>query len=140
MPSDLERQAADMPCPEPTDCQGHHHDKCPCEGTSLRYPTLSRECWCLTYKWENESSRRMLAEGRHIDCNGSSRIPDVILEKVLKEVSKLGSFQLHCVGGRHGFNDTYWIVLENKEYQDYTEPIPAALAALLATTPVPLTP
>lgn len=104
---------------------------------SLRWPPLSRECpgyganfggrYCMFDFPDQE-------EGWECPCMGDSgHVPDVTLEKALKEISKLGSFQLHCIGGRHGFKDTWWIVLENKEYQDYTEPILAACAVLLGS-------
>ncbi len=141
----LIEQVATKPCPVCYDLwdvmiealSGYCDD---CQNTQLHWPELSRKCTCPVYLALGERdwvgclpcvSCLDVGHGKGCECNGSGRIPDVNLEKLLKEISKLGSFQLRCIGGRNGYVDTWWIVLENKEYQDYSEPIPAACVALL---------
>ncbi len=84
---------------------------CPvCQGSGLRWPSLSRECLC---DWQL------------LCCHGSSRVPDVSLEKVLDAAWAEGPKKL-----------VHAIVAVNAQYQGYNphnNPLEAACAALLAT-------
>ena len=92
---DLVTQAAEAKCPEPWACPDEngqpipavHLENCPtCQGTDLRWPTLSRECpgTDLQTLQETGGADKCECDGEHSD-----RIPDVSLEKVLPLIYSL---------------------------------------------------
>ena len=154
MASELERQAAEMPCPN---CAGYGYfqpspaggpaarpkDCYDCKGTKLRWPTLSRECGGPeTGRWNDDciytvgthSFGKDELEGFPCPCNGSGRVPDVDLEKVL-------TLGWHWEIGKNDYADpnTTWICLlrlDESDFEFFTTgdtSLDAASAALLAT-------
>jgi len=125
---DVINEAAKRKCPNRTDMMGGFacawtadntlHTECPlCQGTGLRWPELSHQC---------------ATDGPHIHhllCDGSGRIPDVTLEKVLNLLLSYGDVRfittegepVHCFVNKHSFGGTG------------DTPMEAACAALLAT-------
>ena len=134
------QQVAEMPCPG-LDCErgvilGYRpriprplldQDCASCHGTRLRWPTLSRECeGPVTGRWNDDCIYTMGThsfgedelEGLPCPCNGSGRVPDVTLEKVL---------DIHIAEGRTQPQD--WFLFDRLRLRTPTE---AACAALLA--------
>jgi len=63
--------------------------ECPdCQGTGLRWPPLSQECPCIDGPTCCDACMSMDGDDYHgvwcEDCNGSGRVADVTLEKVLE--------------------------------------------------------
>ena len=143
MPSDLETQVAEAKCPECENGVGLGYrplldSPCDnCQGSGLRWPTLSRECQAITYVREGQMlddlEKDWVCPGGCSFCHGSGRIPDVTLEKVLEIFADMG-VAFHFTYGAEGRG----IWLESREgvkthwAETWTL---ATCAALLETVP-----
>ena len=115
---------------------------CACQGTGLKHPSLSRECPGRRYidmSGEHKISHSVPIRGRRCRCaiisNGSGRISDVDLEKVM---DLLGASWVH-IAFHHPFDD-WWIELPlldpHKTFTGDT-PLLAACAALVESQEIP---
>lgn len=134
MPTKLETQAAEAKCPLLVD--GVHFQvgladgtvtECDiCQGTTLRWRTLSRACPISTCP--GPKTHDALVRSPCSVCNGSGRIPDVTLEKLFD----CGVIGVWLAEERGGF-EAVAVGAETAVYGD--TPKDAACAALLASTP-----
>jgi len=93
-------QVAGLKCPFPgLPAQEHKNAgfECPtCQGTGLRFPSLSRECQIIHTVFEdggaNSSSRWTNGSCAEVGCTG--RIPDVTEGKLLEILRKEGAWQI----------------------------------------------
>ena len=111
-----------------------HQEDCGCQGTGLRWPTLSREKCNRT---GHERSRMKVDGTGYGDwpccyCHELeiSHKPDVTLEKVIDEARKVGIVELTCF-----MTDAAIMTIDGEpvEHITSTTPLEAACAALLAT-------
>ena len=131
MPSDLERQAAEMPCPACCEFQDVLIEALSgyceaCGNTVLRWPPLSRECGHRRTDWLISGLQGEISHNP--DCV-SGRAPDATLEKVLDAAHQTSSVVFLNVLAAIG---AYYSGLSKQ-----ATPTDAALAALLAASVIP---
>ena len=117
-------QVAEAKCPEECHCRMCKPHCKPCQGTGLRWPSLSRECY---------NCQRALLHCPN--CNGSGRIPDVTLEKVLPLLLDVGDLSIsHNLDFQTHKGEKVELCITGSDiYRTKPTLLEAACAALLAT-------
>ena len=137
---DVIKEVAEAKCPttwhhDPGNREKYNHpEMCACDGTKLRWPPLSRECPSETHDpctKELAYQVKGMQYYEQIDirsCDGSGRVPDVTLEKVLDLPELYGVWRAY-----HG-NRKWASKTSSRMDASYSAtPLEAACAALLAT-------